>query len=77
MASKQTQDEHLSAIRTDIARVAEHMDTFTIEMRATRQIVAGMAALQDRDHVEVALIKKRLDRLDRLDRRERRLDGSK
>lgn len=61
----------MRAIRTDIARMADHMDTFTIEMRATRQIVAGMAALQDRDHVEVALIKKRLDRL------ERRLDASK
>ena len=71
MTDEQTADEHMSAIRTDIARMAEHMDTFTIEMRATRQIVAGMAALQDRDHVEVALIKKRLDRL------ERRLDASK
>ncbi|MEM9178132.1 MAG: hypothetical protein AAGA89_00410 [Pseudomonadota bacterium] len=71
MTDKQAADEHMSAIRTDIARMAEHMDTFTIEMRATRQIVAGMAALQDRDHVEVALIKKRLDRL------ERRLDASK
>lgn len=71
MTDKQTADEHMRAIRTDIARMADHMDTFTIEMRATRQIVAGMAALQDRDHVEVALIKKRLDRL------ERRLDASK
>ncbi|MEM7458793.1 MAG: hypothetical protein AAF331_04950 [Pseudomonadota bacterium] len=45
--------------------MAKQMNTLTMEMRATRQIVAGMAALQDSDHVDIDQIKKRIERLER------------
>lgn len=65
MTSKQTPFEYFHAIRTDISRMAKQMNTLTMEMRATRQIVAGMASLQDSDHVDIDQIKKRIERLER------------
>ena len=57
--------EYLSVIQADMFRLAERMETVSVEMRATRQHVAGLVALQDHDHVELAQIKLRLDRLER------------
>ncbi|MEM7329381.1 MAG: hypothetical protein AAF437_11615 [Pseudomonadota bacterium] len=56
---------HLGALREDVSRIADGMAALSAEMRATRQHVAGLAALQDHDHVELAQIKMRLNRLER------------
>jgi len=64
-----TQDEvlveHLRSIQADMSRMANRMDTVAAEMRATRQHVAGLVALQDHDHVELSQIKLRLDHIER------------
>jgi len=57
--------EHLSAIRADMSRMANRMDAVAAEMRATRQHVAGLVALQDHDHVELSQIKLRLEHIER------------
>ncbi|MDJ0920766.1 MAG: hypothetical protein QNI84_06530 [Henriciella sp.] len=56
--------EHLRAIRSDMGRMADRMDTVAAEMRATRQHVAGLTSLQDHDHADIAHIKTRLDRIE-------------
>ena len=71
MADNRIPTDHLAAIETAMSRMVRQMEAMSVEMRATRQIVAGMAALQDSDHVDVAQIKLRLARL------ERRLDDKK
>lgn len=55
----------LESIQIDLARVADRMTDVTVDMRATRQHVAGLVAVQDHDHVELAQIKLRLDRIER------------
>ena len=65
MNSENTVLEYLRAIRADMSRMADRMETVTVEMRATRQHIAGLAALQDHDHVEISQIKLRLDRIER------------
>ena len=57
--------EYLRVIQADVFRLAERMETVTVDMRATRQHVAGLVAVQDYDHVELAQIKLRLERLER------------
>lgn len=57
--------EHLSAIQADMSRMANRMDAVAAEMRATRQHVAGLVALQDHDHVELSQIKLRLEHIER------------
>ena len=57
--------EHLRSIQADMSRMANRMDTVAAEMRATRQHVAGLVALQDHDHVELSQIKLRLDHIER------------
>ena len=65
MNSEKAYLQLLRAIRADVSRMADRLDTVTAEMRATRQHIAGLAALQDRDHVEISQIKMRLDRIGR------------
>lgn len=65
MAKNDSVLEYLRAIESGLSRLAERMETVSTEMRATRQHVAGLVALQDHDHVELATIKRRLDRLER------------
>lgn len=55
----------LESIQVDLARMADRMTDVTVDMRATRQHVAGLVAVQDHDHVELAQIKLRLDRIER------------
>lgn len=57
--------EHLQSIRTHVSRISDRMGTLSVEMRATRQNVAGLVTLQDHDHVEIAQVKMRLERLER------------
>ena len=65
MADENKLFEYLSSIKTDMSRLTDRMDTMSVEMRATRQHVAGVVALQDHDHVEITQIKLRLDRIER------------
>lgn len=57
--------ENLRLMKADLSRLADRMSTMSVEMRATRQHVAGLVALQDHDHVEITQIKLRLDRIER------------
>jgi|GEM_PF-5089470 len=65
MSDKNSVLENLSLMRVDLTRLADRMDRMSVEMRATRQHVAGLVALQDHDHVEITQIKLRLDRIER------------
>ena len=57
--------EHMRAIRGEMARMSNRMDTMTAEMTAVRHHIAGMSALQDHDHGDIAEIKTRLDRVEK------------
>ncbi len=60
--------EHLRAIRTDVAKLNNRMDTLAAEMTSVRQHLYGVVSLQDHDHVDLAAPKVRLDRVeDRLE----------
>lgn len=57
--------EHLRAIRADMGKMADYMQTLSVEMTAIRQHLAGVVTLQDHDHGDIAMIKHRLDRIER------------
>ena len=57
--------EHLRAIRGEIGKMADYMQTLSVEMTAIRQHLAGVVTLQDYDHGDIATIKHRLDRIER------------
>ena len=55
----------LRSLQSDVGRLADRMIDVSADMRATRQHVAGLVAVQDHDHVELAQIKLRLERIER------------
>ena len=57
--------EHLRAIRGDLARMADGMQTMSAEMTAMRQHFSGIVTIQDHDHGDIASIKVRLDRIEK------------
>ena len=57
--------EQLRAIRGELGRVANKMQTMRVEMTAVRQHMAGMMTIQEHDHVDIAGIKTRLDRIEK------------
>jgi hypothetical protein len=57
--------EHLRAIRGDIAKMADGMQTMSAEMTAMRQHLSGVVTIQEHDHSDIASIKSRLDRIER------------
>ena len=57
--------EQLRAIRSDIGKVVNEMQTMRVEMTAMRQHMAGMMTIQEHDHVDIAGIKTRLDRIEK------------
>lgn len=57
--------EHLRAIRGDIAKMADGMQTMSVEMTAIRQHLSGVVTIQEHDHSDIANIKSRLDRIER------------
>nr|WP_070958948.1 hypothetical protein [Hyphomonas sp. Mor2] len=65
MNTEQRVLETLETLQADLARLADRMTDVGVEMRATRQHVAGLVAVQDHDHVELAQVKRRLDRIER------------
>ena len=57
--------EHLRAIRSDMAKMADSMRLLGTEMTAIRQHMAGVVTIQEYDHGDLAAIKVRLERLER------------
>jgi hypothetical protein len=57
--------EHLRAIRGDMAKMADWMQTLSVEMTAIRQHLAGIVTIQEHDHTDIASIKVRLDRIEK------------
>ena len=57
--------EQLRAIRGDLAKVVNEMQTMRVEMTAMRQHMAGMMTIQEHDHVDIAGIKSRLERIEK------------
>jgi hypothetical protein len=57
--------EHLRAIRSDMAKMANSMRLLGTEMTAIRQHMAGVVTIQEYDHSDLAAIKVRLERLER------------
>jgi hypothetical protein len=57
--------EHLRAIRSEIGRMADWMQTLSVEMTAMRQHLAGVVTIQEHDHVDIAGIKLRLERIEK------------
>lgn len=52
-------------IRTEMAKMADWMQTLSVEMTAIRQHLAGVVTIQEHDHTDLAAIKLRLDRIER------------
>ena len=57
--------EHLRAIRSDMAKMADSMRTMQTEMTAMRQHLAGVVTIQEHDHGDIASLKVRLDKIER------------
>ena len=57
--------EHLRAIRGDMPRMADRMETMSAEMTAIRQHLAGVVTIQEHDHTDIAALKVRLDRIEK------------
>lgn len=57
--------EHLRAIRGDVAKLANWMETLSTEMTALRHHVFGAITTQNHDHVDLAEMKVRLGRIER------------
>jgi hypothetical protein len=57
--------EHLRAIRGDMSKMADWMQTLSVEMTAVRQHLAGVVTIQEHDHGDIAAIKVRLDRIEK------------
>ena len=57
--------EHLRAIRGEMSKMANWMETLSTEMTAMRHHLFGAITTQNHDHVDIAEIKVRLDRIER------------
>jgi hypothetical protein len=57
--------EHLRAMRSDMSKMADWMQTMSVEMTAIRQHLAGVVTIQEHDHGDIAAIKVRLERIEK------------
>ncbi len=57
--------EHLRAMRGEMVKITDYMQTLSVEMTAIRRHSAGVVTLQDHDHGGIAAIEHRLDRIER------------
>ena len=57
--------EHLKAIRTDMSKMADKMETMSAEMTAIRQHLSGVVTLQEHDHSDIAALKARVERIEK------------
>jgi len=55
----------LRDIRGDMAKMANAMETLSVEMRAMRLDMRSITSIQDHDHADIAMIKSRLERVER------------
>ena len=57
--------EQLRAIRGDMGKLVNEMQTMRVEITAMRQHMTGMMTIQEHDHVDIAGIKNRLERIEK------------
>jgi hypothetical protein len=57
--------EHLRAIRGEMAKLADWMQTMSTEMTAMRHHLFGAITTQNHHHIDIAEIKVRLDRIEK------------
>lgn len=57
--------EHLRAIRAEMTKLADWMQTMSSELTAMRHHLFGTITTQNHDHVEIAEIKVRLERIEK------------
>jgi regulator of replication initiation timing len=57
--------EQLRAIRGEISKLVNEMQTMRVEMTAMRQHMAAIMTIQEHDHADIAGIKNRLDRIEK------------
>jgi hypothetical protein len=57
--------DHLRAIRGEMAKMGDWMQSLNAEVTAIRQHLAGFMTIQDHDHGDLASIKVRLDRIEK------------
>jgi hypothetical protein len=57
--------DNLRAIRGDMVRMTDRMDTMSAEMTAIRRHLAGVVTIQEHDHPGIAAIKVRLDQIEK------------
>lgn len=57
--------EHLRAIRGDMARMVDRIDTMATEMTAIRLHLLGAVTIHEHDHGDIAALKNRLDRIEK------------
>ena len=57
--------EQLRAIRGEIGKLMNEMQTMRVEMTAIRQHLAGVVTIQEHDHTDISAIKVRLDRIEK------------
>ncbi|CAN5332792.1 hypothetical protein BH11PSE4_BH11PSE4_36970 [soil metagenome] len=57
--------EYLRAIRADMAKMLDRMNTMSAEMSAVRQHLAGVWTIAEHDHDEIAVLKTRVDRIEK------------
>jgi hypothetical protein len=57
--------EHLRAMRGEMAKLADWMQTMSTEMTAMRHHLFGAITTQNHDHVDLSEIKVRLDRIEK------------
>ena len=57
--------DHLRAIRGEMRKMSEGMQSLNAEVTAIRQHLAGFMTIQEHDHGDLASIKVRLDRIEK------------
>jgi hypothetical protein len=57
--------EYLRAIRVDMAKMLDRMNTMSAEMNAVRRHPAGVWTIAEHDHDEIGVMKTRLDRVEK------------
>jgi predicted amino acid-binding ACT domain protein len=57
--------EQLRAIRGEISKLVNEMQTMRVEMTAMRQHMTAIMTIQEHDHADIAGIKDRLDRVEK------------
>ena len=57
--------DHLRAIRGEMAKMGQAMQSLNVEVTAIRQHIAGFMTIQEHDHGDLAAIKVRLEPMEK------------